>query len=45
LDVFSDGLGSLRDSVSGKLSGEDELNGRLNFPGRESSSLVEANKL
>ena len=31
--------------MSGKFSGEDEFDGRLNFPGRESSSLVESNQL
>jgi hypothetical protein len=45
LDVFGDGLGSLRNSVSGELSGEDELDGRLDFPGGESSPLVEADEL
>ena len=33
LDVFGDGLGSLRNGMSGELSREDELDGRLNFPG------------
>ncbi len=45
LDVFGDGLGSLRNGMSGELSREDELDGRLDFPGGESSSLVEANEL
>jgi hypothetical protein len=45
LDVFGDGLGSLRDGMSGELSGEDELDGRLDFPGGKSSSLVEADEL
>ena len=27
LDVFGDSLGSFRDSVSGKFSGEDQLDG------------------
>jgi hypothetical protein len=31
--------------VSGELSGEDELDGRLDFPGGESSSLVEPDEL
>ena len=30
--------------MSGQLSGEDELNSRLNFPGGESSSLVESDE-
>ena len=33
LDVLGDSLGSFRDSVSGQLSGEDELDSRLDFPG------------
>ena len=45
LDVFGDGLGSLRNGMSGELSREDELDGRLNFPGWESSPLVEADEL
>lgn len=45
LDVLGDGLGSLRDGVSGELSGEDELDGRLDLPGGEGSSLVEADEL
>ncbi len=45
MDVFGDGLGSFRNSVSGKFSGEDELDGRLDFAGGESSSLVEADEL
>jgi hypothetical protein len=45
LDVLGDGLGSLRDGVSGELSGEDELDGRLDFPGGKSSPLVEADEL
>ena len=44
MDVFSDGLGSFRDSVSGKFSGEDELDSRLDFPRGESSSLVESDE-
>ena len=31
LDVFGDGLGSFRDGVSGKFSGENELDSRLNL--------------
>ena len=31
--------------MSGQLSGEDELDGRLDFPGRKSSSLVESDQL
>ena len=31
--------------MSGELSGEDELDGRLDFPGGKSSSLVEADEL
>ena len=45
LDIFGDGLGAFRDGVSGQLSGEDELDGRLNLSGRESSSLVESDEL
>jgi hypothetical protein len=45
LDVLGDGLGSLRDGMSGELSGEDELDGRLHFPGGEGSPLVEADEL
>ena len=45
LDVFSDGLGSFRDGVSGELSWEDELDGRLNLSGRKCSSLVESDEL
>ena len=45
LDVLGDGLGSFRDGVSGKFSGEDELDGRLDFAGRKSSSLVESDEL
>ena len=44
MDVFSDSLGSLRNSVSGQLSGEDEFDSRLNFPRGESSSLVESDE-
>ena len=44
LDVFSNSLGSFRDSVSSEFSGEDELDSRLNFSGRESSSFVESNE-
>jgi len=45
LDVFGDGLGSFRDSVSGEFSWEDELDGRLNLSGRKCSSLVESDEL
>ena len=45
MDVFGDGFGSFRDGVSGEFSGEDELDSGLNFPGGESSSLVEADEL
>ena len=45
LDVFGDGLGSFRDGVSGQLSGEDELDGRLDLAGGKSSSLVESDEL
>ena len=31
LNVFSDGFSSFRDSVSGKFSGEDELDSRLDL--------------
>ena len=31
--------------MSGKFSGEDELDGRLNLSGRKCSSLVESNEL
>jgi len=44
LDVFGDSLGSLGNSVSCQLSGENKLNGWLNFPRWEGSSLVESNK-
>ena len=45
LDVLGDGLGSFGDGVSGKLSGEDELDGGLDLPGGESSPLVEPDEL
>ena len=45
LDVFGDGLGSLRNCVSGELSGEDELDGGLDLPGGEGSPLVEPDEL
>ena len=45
LDVLGDGLGSLRNSVPGELSGEDELDGRLDLPRAESSPLVEPDEL
>ena len=44
LDVLGDGFGSFGDSVSGEFSGEDELDSRLNFSGRESSSFVESDE-
>ena len=44
LDVFGDGFGSFRYSMSSKFSGEDELDSWLNFSGWKSSSLVESNK-
>ena len=45
LDVLGDGLGAFRDSVSGKFSGEDELDGRLDFSGGQGSPLVEPDEL
>ena len=45
LDVFGDGLSSLRNGMSGEFSGEDELDSRLDLTGRESSSLVEPDEL
>ena len=45
MDVLGDGLGSLRDGVSGELSWEDELDGGLDLSGGESSSLVESDEL
>ena len=45
LNVFGDGFGSLRNSVSGELSGEDELDSGLDFPGGKGSSLVEPDEL
>ena len=45
LDVFGDGLCSLRNGMSGELSREDKLDGRLNFPRGKSPPLVEADKL
>jgi hypothetical protein len=45
LDVFSDGFSSFRDGVSCQLSGENELDSRLNLPRGESSSLVEPDEL
>ncbi len=44
LDVFGDSFGSLRNGVSGEFSGEDELDSRLDFARRESSSLVESDE-
>ena len=45
LNVFGDGLGSFRNGMSGKFSGEDELDSGLNLSGRKSSSLVESDEL
>jgi hypothetical protein len=45
LGVLGDGLGALRDGVPGELSGEDELDGRLDLPGGECSPLIEADQL
>ena len=45
LDVFSDGFSSFRNGVSGKFSGEDELDGWLDLTRGECSSLVESNEL
>ena len=45
MDVLGDSLGSLRNGVSGKFSGEDELDGRLDLSAGESSSLVEPHEL
>ena len=45
MDVLGDGLGSFGNGVSGKFSGEDELDGRLDLSGRKSSSLVESDEL
>lgn len=45
LDVLGDSLGSFRDGVPGEFSGEDQLDGRLHFPGGQGSPLVEANQL
>ena len=45
LDVFGDSLSAFRDGVSGELSGEDELDSRLDLSGRKSSSLVESDQL
>ena len=45
MDIFSDGLGSFRNSVPGQLSGENELDSGLDLPGGESSPLVEADEL
>ena len=44
LDVLGHSLGSFRDSVSGEFSGEDELDGGLDFAGGEGSPLVEADE-
>ena len=44
LDIFSNGFCSFWDSMSGKFSGEDELDSWLHLTGWKSSSLVESNK-
>ena len=40
-----DGLGTLNDGVLGKFSGEEELDGRLDFPGGEGVLLVVSDQL
>lgn len=45
LNVFGDSLGTFGNGMSGKFSRENKLDSGLNFPRRESSPLVEANKL
>lgn len=45
LDVLCDGLGSLRNSVPGQFSRENELDSGLNFTGGKSSPLVESYQL
>jgi len=42
---LGDSLGTFRDGVSGEFTGEEELDGGLDFSGRESSSLVESDEL
>ena len=41
---LGDGLGTLRDSVLGKLSGKEETDGSLDLAGRKSGLLVVAGK-
>ena len=38
--VLGDGLGALRDSVFGQLSGEEETDSSLDFPGGDGGPLV-----
>ena len=38
--VLGDGLGSLRDGVLGQLSGEEETDSSLDFPGGDGGPLV-----
>ena len=40
--VLGDSLGALRDGVLGKLSGEDQADGRLDLPGAKGLGLGEA---
>jgi len=42
---LGDSLGAFRDGVSGEFTGEEELDGGLDFSGRKSSSLVESDEL
>ena len=42
--VLGDGLGALRDSVLGQLSGEEEPDSSLDFPGGDGRSLVVVSK-
>jgi hypothetical protein len=42
---LGDSLGTFRDSVLGKFSGEDETNGSLNLAGRDGRLLVVRGKL
>ena len=41
---FGDGLGAFGDGVLGQLTGEDELDGSLNFAGAHGMSLVVSDK-
>lgn len=43
--VLGDGLGTLRDGVLGKLTGEDEADGGLNLSGRDGGLLVVSSQL